>query len=255
MNFQKIKIDYTHENQVLSLILNAPKGNVLDKEMMNELNQSLEFAKEKNIKAIVFKGEGNHFSFGASVPEHQKEFAKEMLAGFHGLFKKIIEVGKPTFALVKGQCLGGGMELATFCNFVFASQNAVFGQPETVLSVFPPVASLVLPGLIGQAKADDLILSGRTVSANTAKEIGLVSFVSENPESELDDFLTKNILPKSTVALQFGVKASRFEFNQNFLKNIDALEKIYISELMETHDANEGINSFNEKRKPEWKNC
>jgi cyclohexa-1,5-dienecarbonyl-CoA hydratase len=98
-------------------------------------------------------------------------------------------------------------------------------------------------------------LSGRSVSANTAKEIGLVSFVSENPESELDDFLTKNILPKSTVALRFAVRASRFEFNQNFLKNIDLLEKIYLSELMETHDANEGINSFNEKRKPEWKNC
>ena len=101
-----------------------------------------------------------------------------MLSAFHQLFREIIETGKPTFALVRGQCLGGGMELATFCNWIFASDEAVFGQPEINLAVYPPVASLILPFLIGQQAADDLVLSGRSVSAGEARDLGLVSSVS-----------------------------------------------------------------------------
>lgn len=253
--FQKIKLDFTHEKQILTLTLNAPKGNVLDREMMTELVKAIDNqGRGLSIKALIFQGEGDHFSFGASVPEHQKEFVAEMLAAFHDLFRTLIAVNKPCIALVRGQCLGGGFELAMFCHWIFAAENAKFGQPEINLAVFPPVAALLLPYRAGQSAADDLVLSGRFITAPEAKQLGLVYSVSANPQAELDDFLAKNILPKSAAALQFAARASRYEMHQAFLKNIEALEKMYVQELMETADANEGIKAFMEKRKPMWQN-
>ena len=255
LQFKKIKAAFTHEHQILALTLSAPKGNVLDREMMTELLTAInEHGNAPSIKALVFQGEGEHFSFGASVPEHQKEFAPHMLATFHDLFRTLLAVNKPCFALVRGQCLGGGFELAMFCHWIFVAENAKFGQPEINLAVFPPVASLLLPHRLGQAAADDLVLTGRTLTAHEAKQLGLVYSVSSNPQIELEDFITKHILPKSAAALQFAARASRYEMHQAFLKNIEALEKMYVQELMETSDANEGINAFMEKRKPAWKN-
>ncbi len=252
---KKVKVASLHDGQVLTITLNAPKGNVLDREMMRELIAAIkEHGNAPSTKALVFQGEGGHFSFGASVPEHQKEFAPQMLATFHDLFRTLITANKPCFALVHGQCLGGGFELAMFCHWIFASENAKFGQPEINLAVFPPVASLILPHLVGQAAADDLVLSGRLITAPEAKQLGLVYSVSSDPQAALEEFLAKHILPKSAIALQFAAKASRYEMHQAFLKNIDALEKMYVQELMETEDANEGIKAFMEKRKPVWKN-
>ncbi|MEK7729667.1 MAG: enoyl-CoA hydratase-related protein, partial [candidate division KSB1 bacterium] len=189
-----------------------------------------------------------------SVPEHQKEFAPHMLATFHDLFRTLIAVNKPCFALVRGQCLGGGLELAMFCHWIFASEDAKFGQPEINLAVFPPVASLLLPHRIGQSAADDLALTGRSITAQEAKQLGLVHSVSSNPQAELEEFIAKHILPKSATALHFAARASRYEMHQVFLQSIAALEKMYVQELMETADANEGIKAFLEKRKPVWKN-
>jgi cyclohexa-1,5-dienecarbonyl-CoA hydratase len=253
--FKKLKLDFAHENQILTITLNAPKGNVLDREMMIELSKAIsEQGRGASVKALVFQGEGDHFSFGASVPEHQKQFAPQMLATFHDLFRTLIAANKPCFALVRGQCLGGGFELAMFCHWIFASEDARFGQPEINLAVFPPVASLILPHLVGQAAADDLVLSGRLITAPEAKQLGLVYSVSTDPQITLNEFLSKHILPKSAAALQFAARALRYEMHQAFLKNIEALEKMYVQELMETEDANEGIKAFMEKRRPVWKN-
>jgi cyclohexa-1,5-dienecarbonyl-CoA hydratase len=255
MSFNKVKLDFLRDQQVLNLTLNAPKGNVLDREMMTELTQAIQKeGRTPSVKALVFQGEGDHFSFGASVPEHQKEHVAEMLATFHQLFKTVMETSKPTFALVRGQCLGGGLELAAFCHWIFASEDAKFGQPEINLAVFPPVASLVLPHRIGQSAADDLVLSGRSISAQEAKQLGLVYSVSADPQKALDEFISKYILPRSRVALQFAAKSCRYEMYQAFMKNIDAVERLYVEELMATEDANEGLRAFMEKRQPVWKN-
>jgi len=253
--FKKIKLALAHENQVLHLTLNAPKGNVLDREMIAELIRGIqENGSASSLKALVFQGEGEHFSFGASVPEHQKELVPHMLATFHDLFRALIALNKPCLAMVRGQCLGGGFELAMFCHWIFASENAKFGQPEINLAVFPPVASLLLPYRIGQANADDLVLSGRALAAQEAKQMGLVYSVSADPQAELEEFLAKHLLSKSAVALQFAARASRYEMHQAFLRNINALEGLYVQELMTTSDANEGIAAFLEKRKAVWKN-
>lgn len=255
---EKIKVEYLHDNAVARIMLSSPKGNVMDMTMMNDL-QSLfnQFELMNNLKLITFEGEGNHFSFGASVEEHKKENAAEMLRNFHALFYSLIKLRIPTAAIVWGQCLGGAMELCLMCNFIFAEKTAKFGQPEIVLGVFPPPASLLLPMKIGSAKAEELLITGKTINADEAKGYGFVNEVFDNRDSlstAVDEFIHNYIIPKSASSLRYAVKAARHEFNKVLQEELKKLENLYVNEMMETDDANEGIISFLEKRKPVWKN-
>jgi len=239
----------------VKILLDAPKANVLDAEMMGQIHGELDtLAEAPDVKLVVFEGSGKHFSFGASVPEHTKENVGAMLDAFHGMFLKMVDLAIPTAAVVRGQCLGGGMELAIFCNWIFASPSAMFGQPEIQLGVFPPPASLILPRKVGQAAADLLCLGGESIGAERAQELGLVTEVAEDPSAALAAFAERAILPKSGASLRMGVRAARHEWNLALRAGLPMVQKLYIEELMATEDANEGIGSFLEKRKPVWKN-
>ncbi|MCF8257715.1 MAG: enoyl-CoA hydratase/isomerase family protein [Flavobacteriales bacterium] len=255
---EKLKLEYSHQGAVANIILNDGKGNVLDNIMMLEILDALATLKaDPNIKLITFAGEGKHFSFGASVEEHTKELAPTMLRTFHRIFEVVAEMGTPTMAKISGQCLGGGMELALICNFMFADRTAVLGQPEILLGVFPPPASIILPLKIGNARAEEILLTGRNVKAEEGERIGLLQHVFDNRDAlnaGADEWIEKNIIPKSASSLKFAVKAARSTFNYILGNKLPGLEFIYTAQLMETHDANEGINSFLEKRKPVWKN-
>ncbi|MGE0560533.1 MAG: enoyl-CoA hydratase-related protein [Flavobacteriales bacterium] len=256
---EKLKLNYSHNGTVANILLDDGKGNVLDNVMMLEmLDLFNQFKTNNNIKLITFQGEGKHFSFGASVPEHTKELAETMIKTFHQLFLSIIDLGIPTMAKISGQCLGGGMELALICNFLFADKTAKMGQPEIILGVFPPPASLLLPLKIGYARAEELLLTGKTIDADEAQKIGLVNYVFENRDdlnTEVDAWIEKHIVPKSASSLRYGVKAGRVKFNHILRNFLPQLEYMYVKQLMETKDANEGINSFLEKRQPVWENC
>lgn len=256
---EKIKVNYTHNNTVAHILLDDGKGNVLDNVMMHDILSSFkEFKQNKELKLITFQGEGKHFSFGASVPEHTKELAETMIKTFHQLFSGIIDLSIPTMAKISGQCLGGGMELAIMCNLLFADKTAKMGQPEIVLGVFPPPASVILPEKIGLARAEELLITGRTMGADEAQQIGLINQVFDDKDqlnSAVEEWIEKNILPKSASSLRYGVKASRIKFNHILGNFLPQLEYIYVKKLMETKDANEGINAFLEKRQPVWENC
>ncbi|MEI2695250.1 MAG: enoyl-CoA hydratase/isomerase family protein [Saprospiraceae bacterium] len=255
---KKVKLSYAHNNSVAQILLDDGKGNVLDNEMMLELLSCFkEFSENKNLKLIIFQGEGKHFSFGASVSEHTQEFAEMMLKTFHQLFFNLIELSVPTLSKVSGQCLGGGMELAIMCNFIFADQSARFGLPEIVLGVFPPPASIILPEKIGLGKAEEILLTGRILTAAEALGLGLVHQVFEDKPTMdrlTDEWIEQYIIPKSASSLRYGVKAARAKFNHVFRNFIQQLESIYLRQLMQTKDANEGINAFLEKRVPIWLN-
>jgi len=209
----KIIHESLYEGQVVRLTLNAPKANVLDAEMMGELQAALDSAgKQPDVKLIQLVGAGDHFCFGASVPEHTREKAPQMLKQFHSLFYTLADLAVPTAALVSGQCLGGGMELALMCNFMFADKTAKCGQPEISLGVFAPPASLILPMKVGQARADDLLLSGRIMSAEETHLFGLLTGLFEDHDammSGVDEWVKKSILPKSASSLKHAVKAAR----------------------------------------------
>ena len=256
---EKLQLEYSHEGAVANIILNDGKGNVLDNIMMLEiLDVFKEIRANQHIKLITFTGEGKHFSFGASVEEHTKELAPTMLRTFHKIFEEIVDMGIPTMAKISGQCLGGGLELALICNFMFADKTAVLGQPEIILGVFPPPASIILPIKIGNARAEEMLITGRNVKAEEGERIGLLNRVFEDKEAMnagADEWIEKNIIPKSASSLKFAVKATRTTFNYILGNKLPQLEYTYTKQLMETHDANEGINSFLEKRKPVWKDC
>lgn len=255
---QKIKFEYQQERSIARITLDDGKGNVLDSIMMEELQQLLnEFKNAPQLKLITFEGAGKHFSFGASVEEHTKELAGTMLRGFHQLFYSLRDLSIPTAAIISGSCLGGGLELALMCNFMFADKTAKLGQPEISLGVFPPPASILLSEKIGLARAEDLLITGRTILAEEAKSIGLINELFDTKalmEVGVEKWIETYVLPKSASSLRFGVKAARIKFNHVLSNFLPQLESIYVNQLMQTNDANEGINSFLEKRKPVWNN-
>lgn len=255
MSAEKIRTEPLLDGQGLLIVLDDPKGNVLDGTMMGSLNALLDGLQErKELKLLCFSGAGDHFSFGASVAEHVGERAAGMLAAFHGMFRRLIQLAVPTAAAVRGRCLGGGLELAIFCNRVVAHPEALLGQPEIQLGVLPPLASLVLPLKLGQAKADDLILSGRTVPAREAGELGLVDQLADDPLAAIEEWARRELLPKSASSLRWAVRAARWRFNELVLAGLPAQEKLYLDGLMATHDANEGLAAFLERRRPAWTN-
>lgn len=255
---EKIKVGYTHDNSVARVILDDGKGNVLDNIMMNELISLLDSLQDKkDIKMITFEGAGNNFSYGASVEEHTKDKAEAMLESFHKMFYTIIGLHIPTLAKISGQCLGGGFELPLVCNFMFADKTAKIGQPEILLGVFAPPASVMLPLKIGHARAEELLITGRIIGAEEGKAMGLINEVFEDKASmevAVDAWIQKYICGKSASSLRYAVRAARASFDFFMQRNLPLYTDMFIKELMETEDANEGINSFMEKRKPIWKN-
>ena len=253
---QKIKVEYLYEGAVARIILDDGKGNVLDSIMMADLMALFdEFKGMKGLKLITFEGAGKHFSFGASVDEHKKDAAATMLTSFHHLFYTLKELAIPTLAKISGQCLGGGMELAIMCNFLYADISAKMGQPEIILGVFPPPASVILAEKIGLARAEELIITGKVITAETGKMYGLLNEVFDDRaglDEGVNTFIEQQILPKSASSLRFAVKASRVKFNHILSNFLPILQDMYVNELMNTKDANEGINAFIEKRKPVW---
>jgi cyclohexa-1,5-dienecarbonyl-CoA hydratase len=235
------------------ITLDRPPLNVLNIEMMRELNAALDRALP-HADFLVFRGDGSKgFSTGAEIADHAADRVGEMLTAFHAIFRRLARVECVTIAAVHGHCLGGGMELATFCDFVIASQTAHFGQPEIKLGCFPPIAMITLPHLSGFRAAADLILSGRSISAEKACEIGLVSRVV--PDGELQqavDQLLAELRGLSPKVLRLTRRALWRLHADDFETQLNEVERIYLGELMQTQDAREGVRAFMEKRAAVW---
>ncbi len=241
-------------DQVLKIVLDQPKANILNAAMIAAISKAVEEHTSSATRLIVFEGAGEHFCFGASVEEHQAEQAGAMLEAFHGLFKMLGQLGVPTCAVVRGQCLGGGLELVCWCTWVVATPDARLGQPEIQLAVFPPMASLLLPWRAGGQAALDLCVSGRSVSAQEAQTMGIVNEVTEEPEAWWEQLVTRRLSKTSASSLRYAERAARIQLLNQLDRDLPRLEALYLSELMETHDANEGIAAFLERRPPTFLN-
>ena len=237
------------------VFLDRPKGNILDGEMFESLTAVFRrAAAAADLKALCLEGRGSHFSFGASVPEHMPEHVETMLRAFHGMLQTMLDGSYVVLAAVRGQCLGGGLELVTCCHRVFASSDARLGQPEIVLGVFPPVASVILPERVGRGNAEDLCLSGRIIQADEAQRMGLIDVIAEDPSAAALDYAKEHLLPRSASSLRYAVKAARSGLRARFTAELQEVERIYLQELMATRDAVEGLKAFMEKRDPQWEN-
>ncbi len=236
--------------------LATPKANILDGSKTERLKRIFADARaDRELKAVIIEGEGPHFSFGASVEEHLPAEVKKMLRGFHSLFGTILDSAVVTLAAVRGQCLGGGLELAAFCHRLFVAPDARLGQPEIVLGVFAPVASVALAERVGRSRAEDLCLSGRSISAEEAMTIGLADEIADDPSAAALAYARQYLLPRSASSLRLAVRAVRSEFATRLRDALAETERLYLEELMATDDAVEGLNAFLEKREPRWKNA
>ena len=249
-------IETRFEDGLGTITLNRPPVNILNIAMMEEINDVLKaWQEKKDLKVLLFNAKGKCFSAGVDVGEHMGDLAPKMIEVFHGMFRLMDKLGIPTMASVYGSCLGGGCELAIFCDLVLASEGAKFGQPEIQVGVFPPIAVQFMPRIIGRKAAMDLILSGRIISAEEAGQMGLINkVVAENElESATTEYL-KPYLRLSAEVLRQTKKAITAGLMDDFEPSLKVIEDIYLNELMKTADAHEGLKSFLEKRKPSWKN-
>jgi cyclohexa-1,5-dienecarbonyl-CoA hydratase len=248
-----VQVEEKEDGRIWCVTLNTPKANILDMEKTELLGATFHRAKESpHLKAVILAGAGPHFSFGASVEEHLPGKFEAMLTGFHRLFGQIMDASVVTLAAVRGQCLGGGLELASFCNRVIAAPDARLGQPEIVLGVFAPVASASLAERVGRGNAEDLCLSGRSLTADEAYRIGLVDAIAADPAKAALAYATEHLLPRSASSLRHAVRAVREGFDRRFRAELERAERLYCQELMKTSDAVEGLEAFLEKRPPVW---
>jgi cyclohexa-1,5-dienecarbonyl-CoA hydratase len=239
-----------------TITFNKPPLNVLDIKMMEEINSVLEeLTDDTKLKAVIFKAEGKAFSAGVDVADHTDEKAGEMIRTFHKIFENMLNIKAPIVALVNGAALGGGCELAVFCDIVLASDRSKFGQPEIKVGVFPPIAAVIFPRFMNLKKALELNLTGDTIDAAEAMRLGLVNSVypTDSFEEEAQKVINR-LTSNSSVVLQLTKEAILEGYGKDYNTAVSKAENIYLNKLMKTHDANEGLLAFMEKRKPNWKN-
>jgi cyclohexa-1,5-dienecarbonyl-CoA hydratase len=249
-----LKVWFEADGQLLRLSLNRPKANLINAEMIEAIDGALaEHLTNRGISAVVLDAEGPNFSFGASVEEHLPRQCAGMLHSIHKLVLRMVESPVPILVAVRGQCLGGGLEVAIAGHLLFVAPDASLGQPEMKLGVVAPAASCLLPELIGPQRAFDLLISGRSVTGLQAAEIGLALQTAADPMRAALAYFDEHIRPKSTSSLRHAIHAARFDYVARVRSKIAAVERLYLDELMNTHDAVEGLEAFIAKRPAQWK--
>ena len=250
---EPVKAWLERDGALLRLRLARPKANLVDAAMIAALGAAFaEHRTKAGLRAVLLDAEGPHFSFGASVEEHLPERCATMLASLHALILAMLEFPAPILVVVRGQCLGGGLELALAGGPIFATPDAQLGQPEMKLGVFAPAASCLLPYRVNQPAAEDLLLSGRSISGEEAKAIGLVQITAADPEAAALAYFDAHLAPKSAAALACALTAARGTLITDVRHRLAALERLYLDTLMKTRDANEGLAAFLAKRTPHW---
>jgi cyclohexa-1,5-dienecarbonyl-CoA hydratase len=252
--YQTIKLEIA--DGVGRLYLARPKHNVFNIDMMQEFNSALEeLVNDDTLKCVVFLGEGPSWCAGVDVGDHKPEMADQMIATFNRSFELIHALQVPTIAAVHGACLGGGMEYAIACDIVIAGRKASFGQPEVKLGFFPPYAAVRLPVLIGPAKAIEVCTTGKIYSADEALAMGFVSqVVDDDAFNDAVEKVIKSLKTSSPLILRLNKQAVVENLGSDFPTAIRNANDLFLNKLMKTQDTLEGIASFYEKRRPEWKN-
>ena len=241
---------------VARITLARPKHNVLNIEMMTELIAELEKLKaDRELACVVILGEGPSWCAGVEVADHKPEQVDAMIATFNRMLELIEGQDVPTIAAVHGACVGGGMEIAIACDIVVAGKSAVFGQPEIKLGFLPPYAAIRLPHLVGPAKTIEICTTGKRYPAEDAKDMGFISYCAEDSRlRETVDTLVKEIRHGSPLIIRLTKRAVKQHLGLAFPAALKGVSDLFLNTLMKTADTLEGIASFEEKRKPVWRN-
>jgi cyclohexa-1,5-dienecarbonyl-CoA hydratase len=251
-------INFRIEDRVGRISFARPPLNIFNIAMMREIDAALtECARQRDVLAVVFDAApgSRAFSAGVAVEEHVEETIYQMIEAFHNIFRTLEQTAKPALAVVDGAALGGGCELIAGCDIVISSPRGRFGQPEIKIGVFPPVAAALLPRIIGERRAREMILTGELIDAQEALRLGLISHLvpAEQLEQKTQEILAR-LREMSASSLEATRRALDMARGHSFEDALSAIEKLYLNDLMKTDDAREGVNAFMEKRKPAWRN-
>jgi cyclohexa-1,5-dienecarbonyl-CoA hydratase len=241
---------------VARITLNRPKFNMMNIEMMDELNGLFEdLLNDDDLKCVTINAAGKHFCTGVEVADHKPDQVDDMIATFNRIFELSEQIEVPIIAVVQGFCLGGGMELAIACDVIVAGQGAQFGQPEIKVGFFPPYAAMRLPQLIGPAKAIEICTTGKFYSAEEARSLGMIAHVVEDEQlAGSAEKLVKEIQGNSPLIIRLNKRAVKQHLGLSFKPALAGVSDLFLNTMMKTEDTLEGFASYEEKRKPEWKN-
>ena len=212
-------------------------------------------AADRDLKCVAIFGEGPSWCAGVEVADHKPEMADVMIATFNRIFERLDKLEVPTMAVEHGACLGGGMEVAIACDIVVAAKSAIFGQPEIKLGFLPPYAAIRLPHLVGPAKAIEVCTTGKRYTAEAAQRMGFVGHVAEDDSlAGYAEKLIGEIQVNSPLIIRLNKRAVKNHLGLDFPDAIQGVSDLFLKTLMKTEDTLEGIRSFEEKRKPQWRN-
>jgi cyclohexa-1,5-dienecarbonyl-CoA hydratase len=249
-------VSYEVVDAVAFITLNNPPVNIMTQVMMDEIADCLDKATDdKTLKAVVFKAEGKAFSAGADIGEHEPERAEGMITSFGRMFQLFEALPLPVVMAVQGAALGAGFELVLMADILLAAEEATFGQPEIRLGFFAPLGIVVLPELVGRAKAMEITCTGKIYSAQEMRDYDLVSKVL--PAAGLDEAVAailKDLRRASPLVMRMNAHTLKRLRGRPFSEAFDEANRVFLEELMATEDPREGIAAFYEKRKPDWKN-
>ena len=252
--FENVKFHI--DDGVARMTLSRPEHNLLNESMLREIASGISHAGERDdVKLIVVDSACKVFCGGIDIGEYTSQRVFQMLDAFHAAFAGMLEVGKPVICVVNGPAIGGGAELAAFGDLVIATPRARFAQPEISIGIFPPLASTILPFLVGPKIALELVLTGEPVTAERALELGMVNRLV--PEAQLDQAvkdLVDRISGHSGPVLTMAKKAILGGMGMSLREGLKHSMNIFLNELYRLEDSQEGLRALVEKRKPNWKN-
>ena len=244
------------QGAVARVTLQRPEHNLLNEQVLRELADSIGFIAENNVvKMIVLDSAGKVFSAGVDIGEYTGERAFSMLDAFHAACIAMVEAPQPVLVIVDGAAIGGGAELVAYGDLVVATPRARFALPEITIGMFPPLASTMFPHIIGPKLALELVLTGEAISAERARDLGLVNRLV--PEAQLqtavNELVTK-ITAQSGAVLGMAKKAVLAGMGVSLRDALKNSMNIFLNELYRLEDSQEGLRALLEKRKPQWKN-
>jgi len=252
--FQFVKVRV--EGEVARITLDRPDHNLLNERMLAELAAGINTLGEQNeIKLMVLDSAIKTFCGGIEIGEYTQRRVFQLLDAFHGAFAAMLDTSKPLLVVVNGPAYGGGAELAALGDLVIATPKARFAQPEIKLGVFPPLAAAVLPYILGPKQALELVLTADAMSAERARDLGLVNWlVSEEELPKRVEEVIGKVTAQSGPVLTMAKKAILGSLGLPLRDGVRNSMKVFLNELAELEDSQEGLRALVEKRAPKWKN-
>ncbi|HJW90941.1 MAG TPA: enoyl-CoA hydratase/isomerase family protein [Anaerolineales bacterium] len=241
------------QDSIAILTLDRPPLNVLHIPMLEQLESVLaSLAGKDTLRVMILEARGKMFSAGVDVADHTADKVSVMIPLFNRVCQALAEFPLPTLAAVHGHALGGGCELVLCCDLAVIAESAKIGQPEIHLAAFAPIAAMRLPQLVGLRAAADMLFTGRSLTAQEALSLGLVNaLVPVDQVAAWARDKAGQIAGLSRVALALTKRALQLGFG-NWEAISPEMEGLYLQDLMQSHDAAEGLAAFMEKRKPIW---